>query len=105
MVIFQHGGINVDVQATEGGVYIIFSEFNPGDAPGLIMNHTKLPIVYQEKDVKDNVVLKPHTRLLHAWSHPSGENSIVFDIGEKITEKSKTKGETDLRRDQIGEMK
>ncbi|CAD7014489.1 unnamed protein product [Ceratitis capitata] len=101
----KHGGINVDVQATEGGVYIIFSEFNPGDAPGLIMNHTKLPIVYQEKDVKDNVVLKPHTRLLHAWSHPSGENSIVFDIGEKITEKSKTKGETDLRRDQIGEMK
>lgn len=93
------------MQATEGGVYIIFNEFNPGDAPGLIINHTNLPIVYQEKDVKDNVVVKPFTKLLHAWSHPSGENSIVFDFGESITAKSKTKAETDLRRDQIGEMK
>ncbi|XP_054740711.1 intermembrane lipid transfer protein Vps13 [Anastrepha obliqua] len=101
----KYGGINVDVQATEGGVYIIFSEFNPGDAPGLIINHTNVPIVYQEKDVKENVVLKPRRKLLHAWSHPSGENSIVFDWGEKISEKSKTKAETDLRRDQIGELK
>ncbi|XP_039957880.1 vacuolar protein sorting-associated protein 13 [Bactrocera tryoni] len=101
----KYGGINVDVQATEGGVYIIFNEFNPGDAPGLIINHTNLPIVYQEKDVKDNVVVKPLTKLLHAWSHPSGENSIVFDFGETINDKSKTKAETDLRRDQIGEMK
>ncbi|XP_036331860.1 vacuolar protein sorting-associated protein 13 [Rhagoletis pomonella] len=101
----KYGGINVDVQATEGGVYIIFSEFNPGDAPGLIINHTNVPIVYQEKDVKESVVLKSRRKLLHAWSHPSGENSIVFDWGEKISEKSKTKAETDLRRDQIGELR
>ncbi|XP_067630378.1 intermembrane lipid transfer protein Vps13 [Eurosta solidaginis] len=101
----MYGGINVDVQATEGGVYIIFTEFHPGDAPGLIINHTSVPMVYQEKDVKDNIVLQPRTKLLHAWSHPSGENSITFDWGEKISEKSKTKAETDLRRDQIGEIK
>lgn len=45
----QYGGINVDVQVTEGGVYITFMEYHAGDAPALIINHTSHPISFREK--------------------------------------------------------
>lgn len=45
----QYGGINVDVQVTEGGVYITFMEYHAGNAPALIINHTNHPISYREK--------------------------------------------------------
>lgn len=46
---FQFGGINVDVQVTEGGIYITFSEYHAGDAPALIINHTDKLMSFWEK--------------------------------------------------------
>lgn len=45
----QYGGINVDVQVTEGGIYITFLEYHRGDAPALIINHTGKQISFWEK--------------------------------------------------------
>lgn len=45
----QYGGINVDVQVTEGGTYITFTQYHAGDAPALIINHTNHDISFWEK--------------------------------------------------------
>lgn len=45
----RYGGINVDVQRTEGGVFITFTEYYPGDAPAKIVNHLNQEIVFFEK--------------------------------------------------------
>lgn len=45
----RYGGINVDVQVTEGGTYIVFSEYHAGDAPALIINHTDRDLVFWER--------------------------------------------------------
>lgn len=45
----QYGGINVDVQISEGGVYISMSAYSPGNAPALIINHTPHTINLWEK--------------------------------------------------------
>lgn len=45
----RYGGINVDVQRTEGGVFITFTEYYPGDAPAKIINHLNKDIVFFEK--------------------------------------------------------
>lgn len=39
----------MDVQVTEGGVYITFMEYHAGDAPALIINHTNHVISFWEK--------------------------------------------------------
>lgn len=48
-MLIQYGGINADVQVTEGGVYITFSEYYAGDATALIINHTDKPFSFWEK--------------------------------------------------------
>lgn len=45
----KYGGINVDVQVTEGGTYITFSEYHAGDAPALIINHTQKEVQFWER--------------------------------------------------------
>lgn len=57
---FQYGGINVDVQVTEGGIYITFMEYHAGDAPALMINHTDHAISFWEKG---NVNERYSTRL------------------------------------------
>jgi hypothetical protein len=47
---FQFGGVNVDVQMTEGAVYVTFSPYSPGMAPALILNHTNDALSLWEKD-------------------------------------------------------
>lgn len=47
---FQYGGVNVDVQMTEGAVYVTFSPYRPGMAPALILNHTNDVLIFSEKD-------------------------------------------------------
>lgn len=83
----------MDVQTTEGGIYITFTEYNPGDAPGLLINHTKKPIYYHEKGVGNKMVLQQHQRVLYTWSDPAGERMLVF--GENSLD-------SDLRRDGVG---
>lgn len=51
---FQHGGVDVDVQITEGGVYITFANYRPGMAPALIINHSPFDIPLAEKDAQNN---------------------------------------------------
>jgi len=46
---FQYGGVNVDVQMTEGAVYVTFSPYRPGMAPALILNHTNDVLSFSEK--------------------------------------------------------
>ncbi|XP_034653735.1 vacuolar protein sorting-associated protein 13 [Drosophila subobscura] len=90
-----HGGVNVDVQTTEGGVYITFTEYQKSDAPGLLINHTQREIAYHEKNTKDQNILYAKSNIMFAWSDPTGPKVLVF---------GKNKQETDLRRDDIGEV-
>ncbi|XP_017837309.1 vacuolar protein sorting-associated protein 13 isoform X2 [Drosophila busckii] len=91
----RYGGVNVDVQTTEGGVYITFTEYQEADAPGLLINHTRKDIIYYEKHTKNEQVLKPKQRVLFAWSDPTGSRILVF---------GKDKQETDLRRDAVEDL-
>jgi Protein of unknown function (DUF1162). len=52
---FQYGGVNVDVQMTEGAVYVTFSPYTPGMAPALILNHTNEVLSFSEKDSSVNM--------------------------------------------------
>lgn len=45
--------MEVDVQMTEGAVYITFNPYKPGMAPALILNHTNAAITLCEKDAKE----------------------------------------------------
>lgn len=88
-----YGGVTVDVQTTEGGIYITFTEYIPNEAPGLIVNHTPFPIKYYEKNSKnEHTLLSRHTNL-YAWEDPAGPKMLMFGVDEQ---------KTDLKRDQIG---
>ncbi|XP_059226468.1 intermembrane lipid transfer protein Vps13 [Stomoxys calcitrans] len=91
----KHGGINVDVQTTEGGIYINFTEYNPGDAPGLLINHTRYPVYYYEKGVGNKMVLQPQQKILYTWCNPAGDKVLVCGENEV---------ENDLRRDGFGNI-
>lgn len=94
----QFGGINVDVQVSEGGVYVIFTEYHNGDAPALLINHTKQLVRFWEKGNVNERQLKPLERMLYTWEDPAGDRVILWDHGEKHVE-------NDLRRDGIDEFK
>ncbi|TDG48268.1 hypothetical protein AWZ03_005223 [Drosophila navojoa] len=87
-----YGGVNVDVQSTEGGVYLTFTEYQPSEAPGLIINHTSKDLIYYEKNTEKMNTLKPKHCVLFAWDDPMGPKILVF---------GKDKQETDLKRDEI----
>ncbi|XP_052870380.1 intermembrane lipid transfer protein Vps13 [Anopheles cruzii] len=96
----RYGGINVDVHVTEGAVYITFSGYHPGDAPALLMNHTKEPFAFKEKGDVNGKILMPNQMVLHTWIDPAGERTIVWESGSKAPAI-----ENDLRRDGISEFK
>ncbi|XP_030388188.1 vacuolar protein sorting-associated protein 13 [Scaptodrosophila lebanonensis] len=91
----RHGGINVDVQTTEGGVYITFTEYKKSDSPGLLINHTSKNVNYIEKGTETEYILRPRNSIMYAWSDPTGPKLLIF---------GKNKQESDLRRDNIGEI-
>ncbi|XP_069674534.1 intermembrane lipid transfer protein Vps13 isoform X2 [Periplaneta americana] len=94
----KHGGVNVDVQMTEGAVYVTFSPYNPGMAPALILNHTSDTLSLWEKGSNVIITLQPREKLLYAWEKPTGSRCIVWNAGKK-------KELTDeLRKDGIGEF-
>lgn len=70
--------MNVEIHTTEGGIYIIFTEYHPGDAPGLIINYTSLPIQIVEKNVKETQTLPSRRKILFTWSNPTGERLLVL---------------------------
>lgn len=94
----KYGGINVDVHVTEGVIYITFTEYHPGDAPGLIMNCTDETISFWEKGNVNSRVLKPQQMMYYTWFDPAGERVITW--------KNLGKGnvENDLRRDGVDEF-
>lgn len=94
----KYGGINVDVHVTEGVVYITFTEYHPGDAPGLLMNCTEETILFWEKGNVNSRVLKPQQMMYYTWVDPAGERIITW--------KNAGKGnvENDLRRDGVDQF-
>lgn len=68
----------MEVHTSEGGIYIIFTEYHPGDAPGLIINYTSMPIDIVEKGVKEIRTLPAQHKILFTWSNPAGERLLVF---------------------------
>lgn len=91
----KYGGINVDVHVTEGVIYITFTEYHPGDAPGLIMNCTDESITFWEKGNVNGRVLKPKQMIYYTWVDPAGERIVTW--------KNCGKGnvDNDLRRDGV----
>jgi vacuolar protein sorting-associated protein 13A/C len=91
----KYGGINVDVHVTEGVIYITFTEYHPGDAPGLIMNFTDELITFWEKGNVNGRVLKPQQMMYYTWVDPAGDRVITWkNVG-------KNNVENDLRRDGV----
>lgn len=95
----KYGGVNVDVQMTEGAVYVTFSPYRPGMAPALILNHTNDVLSFSEKGSSTTITLQPHEQLLYTWENPTGSHCLAWNAGKKkeITD--------ELRKDGIGEFK
>jgi vacuolar protein sorting-associated protein 13A/C len=94
----KYGGINVDVHVTEGVIYITFTEYHLGDAPGLIMNHTDEYITFWEKGNVNGRVLKPLEMVYYTWTDPVGERKITWK------NLNKSNAENDLRRDGVDQF-
>lgn len=47
----QYGGLQVDVQVNEGGVYVAASPFNSRMASALIINSTESMVEFSEADL------------------------------------------------------
>lgn len=91
----KYGGINVDVQVTEGGAFITFTQYNAGDAPGLLINHTNESITFQEKGNVNKKILGPSEKVLFTWAEPAGSRLLLL---------GKDNVENDLRRDGVGSI-
>lgn len=96
----RRGGIYVDVGVTEGGVYITFTQYMPGNAPALILNNTDRDVTFFEKGNVNERILHPGEQLMYTWVDPAGERLINwYDQDEKNIV------ETDLQKDEIGVFK
>ncbi|KAF5289221.1 hypothetical protein FQR65_LT00109 [Abscondita terminalis] len=94
----SYGGINVDIQMTEGGIYINLSAYELGMAPALIINHTSNTMCIWEKETVQLRRLEPGNKILYTWENPSGPRVLVWDVGHK------KELEDDLRKDGVGEF-
>lgn len=94
----KFGGINVDVHVTEGVIYITFTEYHAGDAPGLIMNCTEEPITFWEKGNVNGRILMPQQMIYYTWVDPAGERIITWKNG------TKSNVDNDLRRDGVDQF-
>nr|CAD7427810.1 unnamed protein product [Timema monikensis] len=93
----KHGGVNVDVQMTEGAVYINFSSYEHGLAPALLVNHTQYSIQLCEKGLPKTITLNPKEQMLFTWEKPTGSRQIIWNAAKK------KEFADDLRKDGIGE--
>lgn len=83
---------------SEGGVYIAFTAYHPGDAPALIINHTDQTVKLWEKGNVNERVLEPFESMLYTWQDPAGDRLILWNDGDDTIE-------NDLRRDGIKPIK
>ncbi|XP_011874480.1 PREDICTED: vacuolar protein sorting-associated protein 13C isoform X2 [Vollenhovia emeryi] len=92
----KYGGINVDVQISEGGVYISMSAYSPGNAPALIVNHTPHAINLWEKGSINVRSVQSYNRMFYTWENPAGPRKLVWEDnnGKDI--------EDNLRKDNLG---
>ncbi|XP_063230011.1 intermembrane lipid transfer protein Vps13 isoform X2 [Bacillus rossius redtenbacheri] len=95
----KFGGLNVDVQVTEGAVYVAFTSYEPGLAPALIINHTNCPITFCEKGLDNNITLQPKHMMMFTWAKPTGSRQIIWN------DEKKKEFTDELRKDGIGELK
>ncbi|KAK6631306.1 hypothetical protein RUM44_005832 [Polyplax serrata] len=73
----KHGGIFVNIQATQSGTYITYSSYEPGQAPALIINYSAKPIKLYELNTDFEVNLKPHKKIMYAWQCPTGKRKLT----------------------------
>ncbi|XP_057669487.1 intermembrane lipid transfer protein Vps13 isoform X2 [Diorhabda carinulata] len=94
----KYGGVNVDIQLTEGAVYINLAAYQDGCAPALLVNHSTYPISYWEKEAVQKRTLAPFAYCLYTWENPSGPRAIAWDRGnnKEII--------NDLRKDMYGQF-
>ncbi|XP_014471667.1 PREDICTED: vacuolar protein sorting-associated protein 13C isoform X2 [Dinoponera quadriceps] len=92
----KYGGINVDVQINEGGVYISMSAYTPGNAPALIMNHTSYTINVWEKSSINVRSVQSFNRMFYTWENPAGPRKIVWE------DNNCKEIEDNLRKDNLG---
>nr|XP_022907872.1 vacuolar protein sorting-associated protein 13-like [Onthophagus taurus] len=93
----KYGGIHVDVQITEGAVYITFAKYEPGMAIALIINNTRNTLNIWEKDTVQLLKLNPGHQMLYSWSNPSKTRVICWEAGYK------REIQDDLRKDGYGD--
>lgn len=79
----KYGGINVDVQMDEGGVYISLSAYAHGNAPALIVNHTPYDIKVWEKNSLIVRTIQQYNRMFYTWDTPDGPRLLVWEDGPK----------------------
>ncbi|XP_066591225.1 intermembrane lipid transfer protein Vps13 isoform X2 [Prorops nasuta] len=92
----KFGGINVDIQMNEGGVYISMSGYSPGNAPALIVNHTRHSINFWEKGSMNVRCIQSNNRMFYTWENPAGSRIIVWE------DNNKREIEDNLRKDNLG---
>ncbi|KAK2581118.1 hypothetical protein KPH14_007937 [Odynerus spinipes] len=92
----KYGGINVDIQINEGGIYISMSGYSPGNAPALIINHTSYTINFWEKGSINIRSIQSFNRMFYTWENPAGPRKLMWEDGNK------KEIEDDLRKDTLG---
>lgn len=79
----KYAGVNVDIQVTEGGIYLNFSSYGHGLAPALILNHSSQELrIWEKESVNVKRLAKKH-QLLHAWENPTGPRLLIWETGKK----------------------
>nr|XP_012140992.1 PREDICTED: vacuolar protein sorting-associated protein 13C isoform X2 [Megachile rotundata] len=95
----KYGGINVDIQMSEGGIYISLSVYTYGNAPALIINHTSHTINFWEKGSLNVRSVQSYNKMFYTWENPAGQRKLVWeDISKKEIEDT-------LRKDTLGTFK
>ncbi|KAI4501433.1 hypothetical protein M0802_003310 [Mischocyttarus mexicanus] len=92
----KYGGINVDIQINEGGIYISMSGYSPGNAPALIINHTHHSINFWEKGSINIRCIQSFNRMFYTWENPAGSRKLMWE------DNNKKEIEDDLRKDTLG---
>lgn len=92
----KYGGINVDIQISEGGVYISLSAYSHGNAPALIINQIPYTIDFWEKGSLNVRSVQSYNRMFYTWENPAGSRRLVWE------DNNKKEIEETLRKDTLG---
>ncbi|XP_044259687.1 vacuolar protein sorting-associated protein 13 isoform X2 [Tribolium madens] len=93
----KYGGINVDIQISEGAIYINLAPYDGHSAPALIINHTIDTMNFWEKESVQIRKLPSKHCMLYTWENPSGPRILVWEGANKKEHSN------DLRKDDMGE--